>query len=657
MKRKPVGDARGWQDRMAGRIRFLSAVMILLLAAPVARAFYLQVLDRDSLKDQAASQSRMVVKVNPRRGPIIDRNGQPLAISVPVPSVYAYREQVTDKGRAASRLARALNVDRRTILKRLNKGRGFVWLDRKVSPDQADRVRDLELSGIGIQEESRRYYPNLDMAGPILGFVGTDGGLEGLENSLEDQLKGGGSYRELNRDARGGAYVPDGQWSDVPTVGATVQLTLDRTVQFFAEQALRDGCIAAGASGGTALILESATGRILAMASYPSFNPNDFSSFSQREYRNRAISFVFEPGSTFKVVTVAAALEEKVYDEMDIFFCENGRFQVADVVINDHLPHGWLTLKGIVQKSSNIGASKVGLELGNQRLWRYARDFGFGRKFDLLLPGESRGLLRKAEAWTVVDTANVSFGQSIAATPLQMAAAVNVVANGGQMTRPYLVEKITGSGGTVILSNRPEVMDRVVSGETADKVTRMMVAVTEKGGSGFRGAVPGYTVAGKTGTAQKYSVEEGMYSRDRFVASFIGFAPAFDPAVTAIVVVDEPKDDIYGGVVAAPIWSEMIGKTLNYLGVKPSLDQGEDSGQPLPEGTVLAQVGAKLPDDGGVSMPDLTGMTLREALTALSAVGQGIDVQGTGVVVSQDPAPGRSVDGRIRIGLTPRVKS
>lgn len=642
-------------SRIRGRIQFLRVFIPLFLLLPAGKAFYLQVLDRDHLHKIAVKQNQMTVNVTPRRGPIVDRNGQPLAISVPVPSVYADREKIEEAGKTALLLGKALKMNQKILKDRLNKGEGFVWVKRKVTPEEAERVKALELAGVGIQEESRRYYPNMELAGSVLGFVGVDRGLEGLECSLEDQLKGGGGTRVLKRDARGGAYAPADFWSHEPSVGATVQLTLDRTIQYFTEQSLNAGCRAAGAKGGAAVVMETTTGRILAMANYPGFNPNEFQKYSSERFRNRAVTQAFEPGSTFKVVTVSAALEEKVFDEMDIFFCGNGKFQVADVVINDHVPHGWLTLKGIMQKSSNIGASKVGIELGRDTMERYSREFGFGSRVDMLLPGEARGILRQASEWTEVDTANASFGQGLSVTPIQMVNAINTLANGGRLMRPYLVESITTSTGGVMLRNSPTQIRRVISEETARKVIRMMEAVTAPGGSGVNAAIPGYAVAGKTGTAQKFSVKERRYSDENFVASFAGFAPARSAVVTAIVLVDEPEEEIYGGIVAAPIWREIVEKTLKYLDVEtsPPADMGPE--ESLPEGLKIAR---SVPDRNpvrGFIMPDLRGMTLREALKAISNLDCGVDVSGTGIVFSQSPEPGGDVGPKVYLGLMPRT--
>lgn len=652
--RRVQGSGYNWDATVRFRIRFLGFFLTFLLILPAGKAFYLQIHEREELRERANRQSQMVEKVSPHRGAIMDRNGQPLAISVPIPSIYAIRENIPDQSLAARKLAPILDMKRDTLARRLRRGSGFVWLKRKVEPDVAQKVKEAGLEGVGIRTESRRYYPNGDLAGAVLGFVGTDGGLEGLESSLEEHLRGGDGVRILNLDAHGKVMTSAQQWETFPAAGSTVHLTLDRNIQFFAEQGLREGCTRAGAKTGTAVILEAATGKILAMASYPGFNPNDFGKYDQRSFRNRSLSSVYEPGSTFKIIPVAAALEYKIFDEMDILFCNNGSFKVADIVINDHVPHGWLTLMGIIRKSSNIGASKVGLELGSERLGNYVKSFGFGEKTGVLLPGESKGILRSDKQWTQVDLANISFGQGLGVTPLQMVSAVNVFANGGELLRPYIVSRIASSAGDLILQNRPGVVRRVISEETARKVTRMMETVTEQGGSGTMAAIEGYRVAGKTGTAQKFDLEEGTYSSDSFIASFAGFAPSRNPAITAIVIVDEPKEKIYGGVVAAPIWADIVSKTLKYLNIPAVSPETVPPGSP--ESGVRWARGDMPANPGDLKvMPDLKGLTLREALTRLGSIGARVQVSGSGVVVKQDPVAGMNIGNVVSLKLLPRT--
>lgn len=643
---------------MQRRMRFLSIFLPMLLIVPAARAFQLQVLSRDMLRARAARQSNLQIRVPSIRGVILDRSDHPLAVSVPVPSVFAIREQVKDRAQTAKALAKVLNADRRSLEERLGTGSGFVWLKRRIAPEEAKSVSDMDLKGIGIQSEPRRYYPNKSLAASVLGFVGVDRGLEGLEYSLEEQLKGGEGERMLVKDALGVSIVPGDQWAMEPSAGATVQLTLDRTIQHFAEQSLEAGARKAGASGGALVIMEAATGRILAMASYPGFNPNNFQDYSSTEYRNRSVNFEYEPGSTFKIVTISGALQDGVYDDKAIIFCGNGKFRVADVVINDSVPHGWLTLRGILRKSSNIGASRVGLALGSSRLEKYVRDFGFGTRNSLLLPGVRSGSVRASSRWTQVDIANISFGQGLGVTPLQMVNAFNVVATGGLLRKPYIVSRLTSSSGVVILENRPTVVRRVLSEEIARKMTSMLVSVTTSGGSGVRAAIPGYQVAGKTGTAQKFSREEGAYSRSDFVASFAGFAPADNPAITAIVVMDKPTEDIYGGVVAAPVWAEVVSKSLKYLGIEPGLPGMKDDPGLVrePKTVVASDKSERKQQPEGAVMPDLSGMTLREALDSLSGFETSIDIRGSGVVVIQAPPAGSPVGDRIKVGLQPRVK-
>ena len=646
-----------WDATVRGRIRFLGVLIPMLLILPIMKAFYLQVLEKDSLRERVDSQSQFRETIKPRRGPIIDRTGQPLAISVPVPSVYAIREQVADKKGAAALLAGPLESNRKKLYRRLSRGNGFVWLERKVTPEMAQKVEALGLNGVGIQEESRRYYPNLELAGAVLGFVGTDGGLEGLENSLEKHLKGGTGTRSLSLDARGKTLVTADPEDSRPQAGSTVQLTFDRNIQFFVEQSLVEGSRQAGARASAAVIMESATGRILAMASYPQFNPNDFGKYTQDQFRNRAVNFIYEPGSTFKVITAAAALQEQVFDEMDIIYCGNGKFEVADRTINDHVPHGWLTLTGIIQKSSNIGASKVGLELGKENLGAYIKAFGFGERTGLLVPSESAGILRDHTGWTQVDLANIAFGQGLAVTPLQMLNAVNAIANGGELIMPYMIEKITTSSGEVILQKQPGIVRQVVSENTARKVVRMMETVVEDGGSGVLAAVEGHRVAGKTGTAQKFLRREGRYSENKFIASFVGFAPSDNPAITAIVVVDEPGENIYGGITAAPIWASMVGKTLKYLKIKPTSPFRIEEEIRERQDSRWASRNLNSPGEATSSMPDLRGFTLREALADLSSLSVDIEISGAGIVVGQSPGPGEPLDTGVKLTLLPRIST
>jgi cell division protein FtsI (penicillin-binding protein 3) len=647
------GNGSRWDTTVHGRIRFLSIIIPLLLCLPAARAFQFQVLQGESLSKRASRQSRTVEKIAPRRGPIIDRTGQPLAISVPVPSVYALRQEVADKKLAANKLAQVLDMSAKEIHGRLARGNGFVWVKRRVTPEVASSVRSLGLDGINIREESRRYYPNIELAGAVLGFVGADGGLEGVENAFEENLRGGYSTRVLERDARGKAIVSgDHEVDEMPT-GSTVQLTLDRNIQFFTEKYLAEGCSKASARACSAIVMESDSGKVLAMANYPRFNPNDFGRYDQEAFRNRAVNLTFEPGSTFKVITVAAALQEQVFDEKDILFCENGSFQVADRVINDHMPHGWLTLRGIMKKSSNIGASKVGMELGAGVLGDYVAEFGFGARTGIEVPGEGRGIVRKSRKWTQVDLANIAFGQGLAVTPLQMAAAVNTIATGGMLMAPYMVEKITTATGEVLHQGAPRSVRQVLSAPVARKVAKMMEAVTEEGGSGTRAIMEGYRAAGKTGTAQKFIQSEGKYSSDRFIASFVGFAPVEDPRITAIIVVDEPKSNIYGGVVAAPIWARVVEKSLQQLKVRTNLPDPVQEPE-VPAGTRWAAGGAQEPKDA-THTPDLKGMTLREALTRLASHDVQIDIMGRGVVTVQFPEAGTPLGGEIRLTLKPRT--
>ncbi len=663
-RRGPGRNARRREDVFASRARFLALLLPVLFLLPASKAFYHQVVNPAPLRQDAFSQSNATQKVPARRGDIYDREGRQLATTLSLPSVFAVCGSGVDRAALARKLAPILEEDPAVLARALGEGKRFTWLKRWVTEDQARQARAVDPRLVNFEDDAKRFYPSRSMAAAVLGFVGKDGGLEGLERGLEDHLAGKDGLRRYRRDRKGRLYAQGEEWVRQPVPGSSVTLTLDSSIQFFAEAALEGACERTGARGGAAVVLETATGRVLAMASFPSFDPNAFSRFTREEFRNRAIQFLYEPGSTMKVVTVGAALEEKAIDERAAVYCEKGRLKVADRVIRDDEPHGWLTLEGVVAKSSNIGASKVGRALGRERLEAHLRDFGIGSRSDLLLPGEEAGTLRPAREWTVVDTASVSFGQSFAVTPLQVAAGFNALANGGVFVRPTLVERITSPDGQVVFQQASPPVRRVLSPEVNGKVGRYMEAVARTGGSGTLAAIPGYRVAGKTGTAQKFDNAAGAYRKGAYVASFAGFAPAGAPVVTAIVVLDEPRGESnHGGQVAAPAWREMVGKTLQYLGVLPDpalLPREETAAEePRPAGSArpalrLASATAGVPP--GPVMPDLLGQTLREAIRTLTALGCEAQVEGTGVVVEQMPAPGEPLSPAVLLTLEPKVR-
>jgi len=627
------------------RIKLVSGVFLLVFAAILARAFTLQVLAEEEWQRRAENQRQKVIPLTPQRGTIFDRNREALAISVEVDSIYANPHEVTDAGGAAQRLSKVLGQSATTLRNKLKSSKGFVWIQRQLAPDLGSKVNDLELPGIHSIKEHRRYYPNGQVASQVLGFTGVDPkGLEGIELKYDAQLLGHGGYLLSERDALGrglgsGEEVVKGQ-----SEGCDLHLTLDRNLQYIAEKELAAGVKETKAKAGTVIVLDPWTGEVLAMASQPDYNPNAFRKYRPFQWRNRAVVDTFEPGSTLKPFVLAAALDQGVISRNQKIFCENGKFSVGGKVIHDHHRYGRLSISEVLKFSSNIGSAKIGKALERQRLYDALRDFGFGAPTGIDLNGESYGVLRDPQRWFEVDLAAISFGQGLTVTPLQLTVATAAIANGGKVMRPFVVEKIVNQFGEVVEQTRPQSLRRVVSEKTAATIREMMAMVTEEGGTGTLAAVPGFKVAGKTGTAQKVDPVTGGYSPDKRVSSFVGFAPADSPKVVILVVIDEPQGMAYGGLVAAPVFSRIAGQVLRYYQVAPTDPQQVPSLPPVSEVAAFAlpdptkQVLAK--DDKLQRMPDLNGLSFRQVLQMMKRTGINLRLDGHGRVVSQFPAAG-----------------
>ncbi|MFP3939724.1 MAG: peptidoglycan D,D-transpeptidase FtsI family protein [Thermoanaerobaculia bacterium] len=539
-------------------------------ALVAGRLAVLQVRDHELYRERASNQQIRVVELDPPRGTLHDARGRELAVSVPVDSLYALPGEIDDPDATVAALfpilAPALDVDASTLRERLTSGREWVWLARKLDPPTAAAVRKLEIPGLGFVEESKRYYPMRTLAAPLLGYVGTDDeGLRGLEYRYDEVVSGRGALRPVIRDNRGDRRLafPDLSYVEA-TPGKDLYLTLDASVQHVVEQELFRAVEAHRARGGWAVLLEPSTGAVLAMATYPPYDANRALEHSELE-RIRPVTDVYEPGSTFKVVTAAAGLESGVVAPSDTFDCGMGSITLHGVRIEDHEPFGRLTFREIIARSSNVGAIKVGLRVGAAGLYRTIRAFGFGERTGIDLPGESPGSVRDLEAWQAVTPAYVSFGQGIAVTPIQLAAAVAAVADGGRMHRPFVVR---ATAGRQVERREPVEVGRAVSPETAGELRRMMEGVFREGGTAYAAAINGYRVAGKTGTAQ--TVVGGRYSDTRFVANFVGFAPSRRPAIAGLVAVDGPRRGVTsGGAVAAPVFTAIARRVLPYLGVAP----------------------------------------------------------------------------------------
>jgi len=645
------------------RLRMLAMGGLLLgaLAALLGRAAQLQITQGSHLTRLAREQYLLKIAVTGKRGSIVDRSGAVLAASAPVESVYADLSQLDP--RSLRVLAGTLHLgphDVESLSRRLDLSAQFAWIKRQVSPLESEAVQKLQIPGVGMVKESRRFYPERELAAQLLGLVGVDGeGLEGLEKRYDEQLRGHSAQLTTSRDGKGRELSRDAV--NAPELaGSSIQLTLDRNLQYAAEQALAQGLAVTRANGGVAAILDPETGAILALAVGPSFNPNAVGEGDRSAVRDRAIADAFEPGSTFKAFLVAAALEEKAISPQTILFAENGSLEVNDWTIHDHKPFGWLSVPQILEVSSNIGAAKIGLLLGREKLARYLHDFGFGQRTEVGLPGELRGDLPRLRS--DITTATVAFGQGLTATPMQLMQGYVALANGGRLLRPYLVDRITAPDGSVVDFGPTEIR-RVVSAQTARTLTAMLEKVVQKGGTAVEGAVEGYQVAGKTGTAQKVDPLTGTYSADKRFSSFVGYLPAEAPRAVIGIFLDEPKGEHYGGKIAAPIFRDLAAETMRQMGIMPrpgaaggaadlarnAISAGKPSKAPGASAKELAASSAsdsfedddvpeEAPSSAGV--PRVVGLPLRQALSALRAAGLSAVPEGFGCVVSQRPSAG-----------------
>jgi cell division protein FtsI (penicillin-binding protein 3) len=619
----------------------------------IARSFQIQFFQWEGWASVANKQIRRDLHFEARRGEIYDRNGQELAVSIELESLAANPRAIKDPEGTAKKLATVVAVPASRLGKKLRQHRAFVWLKHYLTPRQADAVRALGLEGIHFVKENRRYYPNLELAGHLLGFVGRDHiGLEGLEVAQDLLLSGEPGTYPGAKDARGQIIYTHGLPAESGPQAYSLRLTLDKRIQYIAERELQKTVTDYGAKGGMTVVTEPQSGEILAMAVVPSFNPNSFSSYGPAVWRNRAVTDAFEPGSTFKIFLIAAALEEALVHPDDLFYCENGKYKVMNHTIHDLKKFGWLSLAQILRFSSNIGAAKVSEKLGSSRFYHYIRSFGFGAPTELGLPGETTGLIRPPDQWTPVDLAAASFGQSLSVSATQLAMALGAVANDGLLMQPLLIKEVLDGQGRVVKQNHSRVVRRVISAATAERLKDLLADVLKPGGTGARAALAQYQAAGKTGTAQKSNHKSGGYEDDRYTASFVGFAPVTDPKILVVVVINEPQKGHYGGVVAAPAFRRIAQQTLHALQVPPEKKQkkgknvatldsvGSTSQSPM---TLQPVAYNQRQNNQPTLMPDLTGLSLRAALDRLQHFTGSLDIYGSGRVVGQNPEPGRNL--------------
>jgi len=548
----------------------LGTVWVLLIAA---RLYDLQVVRYGHYTNKAERQQQRVVTLDPPRGTIYDAQGRELAVSIQVDSAYAVPPEIDDPAAAAHAVAGAVpGLDARKLARQLASDREFVWVARKLDPPVAEKVRRLDLKGIYFLPESKRYYPMGELAAQVLGYVGTDNhGLGGLELVYDGEVAGKPGRRTVLRDARRGTVVSPYLSFAEPEPGHDLHLTLDAAVQHIVERELAEAVEKRGAKRGSAIFLDPDTGGVLAMATYPAFDPNDFGSYPPSRWRNGAIMDVYEPGSTFKLVTAAAALESGVVHAEDEFDCEMGGITLLGIRIRDHKAFGRLTFAQVIAKSSNVGVIKAALLVGNERFYGTIRGFGFGRLTGIDLPGESAGILHPLESWGPLAKAYIAFGQGVSVTPLQLAAAAAAVADDGELLRPHVVAAVSRGEALVPKYHERPVVGRPISPATARELKVLLEGVVTDG-TGRAAAVAGYRVAGKTGTAQ--IPVRGGYLRNGFLPSFVGFAPADRPALVGVVAIAEPQGfEYYGGQVAAPVFGAIARQVLLYRGVHPERER------------------------------------------------------------------------------------
>jgi cell division protein FtsI (penicillin-binding protein 3) len=547
------------------KVKAVFLFFLLFLGVCIARVFYIQFFRSAYLAEIARKQQSLFVELEPRRGTIYDTNLRPQAVNLAVDSFYASPRDIPEKDKEmiARQLAPILNTPVASLKEKLLRRKAFVWLSRKTTPQQSEEIKNLKFKGIGCLKESKRCYPNAYLASHIIGFSGLDNtGLDGVELCFDRYLKGKDGWSLIMRDA----HQKKLDISDkmvAASDGNDIILTIDEVIQYIAERELDKAFKSCNARGASIIVMDPYTGEILALANRPTFDLNEYSQSNADLRRNRAICDLFEPGSVFKIVTASAALEEKRASEKDKFFCENGAWRVANHVLHDHTSHGWLSFREVFEQSSNIGTVKVAQLLGNDIIYRYASDFGFGEKLGLDIPGEISGMLKEPRFWSKNSIAAIPIGQEVGVTLLQLCSAISTIANGGNLMKPYIVKEIRDSLGQPIKRFYPVMIRKVLAADTAARIRKILAGVVEVG-TGQLAKIPGLSVAGKTGTAQKLE-PNGAYSHNKFIGSFIGFVPALEPEVVIVVTLDEPHPYYYGGVVAAPVFKNVAADVLKYL--------------------------------------------------------------------------------------------
>ena len=650
------------------RIGLTMASFAVAFMALGVRAAHLTLVDGDRLRVRALRQHTRTMARQPRRGTIVDREGNALGLTRESIDVFVRPADFqAEEGKLRS-LARFLEMPVAEVRKRVRSSSPFVWLKRRVSEDAWAKIRALDIGGLDREKARERVYPRGSLAGHVLGFTGVDGqGLEGIERYFDRDLRGEGDALYVERDARGRHLVlGEGGVGPLSRVGAKVEVTLDADIQHVAELELEKTVAEFGAKAGSAIVMDVGSGEVLAMANVPRFDPNTFRLANASRWRNRTITDVYEPGSTFKAILAAAALREGSVAPDEMIDCGGGSLRIGRRTIHDHHSFEMLTFSEVIANSSNIGCARVGARLGRERLGAAFSEFGFARKTGISLPGEVSGIVRPVESWKPIDLATASFGQGVAATPLQVVNAFAAIANRGVMMRPFIVRRVVSQDGRVLRRTRPTVINHLFGPDVADQVTEILIRVVEDG-TGKQAKVPGFEVAGKTGTSQKVDGVSGRYHATDRIASFVGFVPARDPALAILVLVDTPtRRSTYGGEVAGPAFRRIakfaLGKVRVYPDGRPTSDGTGPTfeppvGEPQDERGVEPNFKSGEPallqaayqsggtGDGsrpalGNGIPSFIGMAMRAALVRAQDRGLDVRIEGSGYVVSQDPAPG-----------------
>jgi len=659
--------------RSSSRLRLLVVFGLALvwMLAVVARLSYLQLFQYREYLERAHRQQDRIIEVSPMRGPIYDRNGRELAMSIPVDSCFADPQEITDPDMVAHLLSHILGMSADEIEQKLAESRSFVWIARKIPPEQTKRIQDLNLRGIYFQQENKRFYPEHSLAANVLGYVDVDEhGLGGVEYSLDKEIRGRPGRLMVTADARR-------QWldrSETPSdSGDTVVLTIDQTIQYIAEKALADGIARTQAKGGSVVVQDPNTGQLLAVANYPTFDPNSAHDYPLDDFVDRAVSSAYEPGSIFKTILLSAAFQEGKAEPDELIDCQMGSIKVAGKLIHDHAPFGVISVAQILEHSSDVGSIKVALRLGAPKYYQYIRSFGFGQPTGIQLPGENRGLVRPLDEWTATSIGYIAIGQEVSVTPVQMISAESAIANGGTLRKPQIVRQVM-RGGQLVMQGEPDPR-RVIDEGTAASMRNVMEQVILVGtGKGFAQPV-GYTAGGKTGTAQKIDPATGRYSRTDYNASFIGYAPINNPAVTVLVNLDSPHGGSHeGNATAGPVFKEVVEQTLAYLNVPhdaPEMPTLEKASLKKPRAPVRdfnsrtkrnASAEASVETETGdvaatvpvastvaiargqaVTVPRLTGQGVRAVIEACSRLGLMPVLVGNGVATDQSPDAGTKV--------------